>query len=151
MYRRRVSVCSLGACTDCHTSVYISDALICTAKDVYQAIIWPYVWAAPPRLNLLATPFKMHLAIPHHTYQVAPSKSGRSSLGRPCFTSTLLWMPEGSSSLSRWGLVRRLLTFLLYPCRCHHLRQGKACSPTQPSPNVRHCSTNAQLCLACWM
>ena len=72
-------------------------------------------------------------------------------LGRPCLTSTLLRMPRGSSSPSRWGLVRRLLTFLLYPCRCRHRRHGKACSPTPPPQNVRHCSTNAQLCLACWM
>ena len=72
-------------------------------------------------------------------------------LGRPCSTSTLFRMPEGSSSLSRWGLVRRLLTFLLYPCRCRHHRHGRSCSPTQPPLKVSLDSMSAKLCPTRWM
>ena len=32
---------SLGACTSCHTSIYISDTLICTEKGVYETLIVP--------------------------------------------------------------------------------------------------------------
>ena len=58
-----------GACAGCHTSIHISDAL--ALKRAARA--------APSRRNLLAMPFTTHLTILHHTYQFAPSKSGRPS------------------------------------------------------------------------
>ena len=51
---------SLGACTDCHTSIYISDALISVAKGVYEVINCPYVPAALLRRNLRAITFIIH-------------------------------------------------------------------------------------------
>ena len=68
-----------GACIGCHTSIYISDALIYTGNGVYEVIIWFYIRAAPLRRNLRNIRSIIHLTIPHHTYQFAPSTSGRPS------------------------------------------------------------------------
>ena len=68
-----------ATCTGCHTSIYISGALICTAKGVCEAIIWPYVRAAPLRRSLLAISLLIHLTIPHLTYQFTPSTYDRTS------------------------------------------------------------------------
>ena len=121
------------------------------SKGVYEAAICPYLRAAPLRRNLRTISFIAQLTIPHFTYQFAPSTSGRPSLW-----STALC----SNSLPDSRRIKQPLTpltssetshhFLIYPCRCRHRRHGRSCSPTQPSPNVRHGSMSAQLCLARW-
>ena len=74
-----------GACAGCHTSIHITDVLPLEEQLFeYKAITWTYARVAPLRRNLLDKPFKMHLAIPHHTYKFEPSKYGRPyCLGSP--------------------------------------------------------------------
>ena len=145
---------SLGACTSCHTSIYISDTLICSEKGVCETLIGPTYGLH--RVVVICSLCHSKCTWLFRTIRISLHRQNPADLrlGRPCFTSTLLRIPEGSSSLSRWGLVQRLLTFLLYPGRCrHHRHSGRSYSPTQPSPNVRHGSMSAQLymCLARWM
>ena len=81
-----------GACAGCHTSIHITDVLPLEGQlSRYKAIIWTYVRAAPLRRNLLAMPFKMHLAVPHHMYQSAPLRSRKPSpwLTALCFNYPL--------------------------------------------------------------
>ena len=88
-----------GACAGCHTSIHITDVLPLEGQlSRYKAIIWSYVRVAPLRRRLLAMPFKTYLTILHHTYQFAPSKSGRPSPWWSVFTLALLRRPEGLRS-----------------------------------------------------
>ena len=88
-------VYGLGACKGCHTSIHITDVLPLKRQlSRYKTIIWSYVRAAPLRRNLLAMPFKMHLAVPHRTYHLHLQHPAGLRLGRPHFASTPLPSPK---------------------------------------------------------